>query len=233
MFTDQVHISTPLLDDLEETIHDLSQPLLACVHYLQRLRQSNLTQIQKKEFENLEQSLYRAISLFRKLRKETVSVVGKHTCCVNTAIERVVGAYSSQLEERKIEAIVQLCPSLPPVSGNGTQLERVFSNLLLNAMEAMESQQSQRCVLLKTDFESSRRLIRITIADSGPGVPIEILPRIFDPSFTTKLQGIGLGLAICRAIVFEHNGWIEARNRPEGGAAFEIYLPAVTKSVSA
>jgi hypothetical protein len=78
----------------------------------------------------------------------------------------------------------------------------------------------------------------VTIRDNGPGIPPEILPKIFDPFFTTKRpgRGTGLGLSICMAIIREHNGGIEARSLPEGGAMFRVYLPvrySDSQSVSA
>ena len=173
--------------------------------------------------------MYRAISLLNEFRQEPASVVNERICCVNAAIERVLQTYGGLVKERDIRAQIDLYPDRPPVFGDIRKLECVFSNLVLNAIEAMDEQQTERCLSVKTYFDSSRCLVRITIADSGPGISIETLPRIFDSFFTTKPQGTGLGLAICRAIVFKHNGWIEARNHPEGGAAFEVYLPAVAE----
>lgn len=226
-----VRSSTVLSDGTQQAIHDLSQLLLTSMYHLQGLLKTNLKSDQKNQAEDLEESLHRAVSLLRELRDKTNPFSANRQCSINAVIERVARAFARQLEEKEIEVELQLCRDLPLVCGDSGQFERVFANLVLNAIQALEPQKERRSLQLKTDFERTRRLIRVTVADSGPGIPVEILPRIFEPFFTTKAQGTGLGLAICRAIVFDHKGWIEAANRLSGGASFEIYLSVPTNSL--
>jgi signal transduction histidine kinase len=97
----------------------------------------------------------------------------------------------------------------------------VLVNLLLNALDGMP----QGGVLSVSLEAPAGRDVRLTVSDTGVGIPAEILPRLFTPFTTTKSNGTGLGLSISRRIVEEHGGRISASNRPEGGACFAITLP--------
>jgi len=120
----------------------------------------------------------------------------------------------------------------PLVDGDPSQLEQVIQNITLNALQAMEGngtiglECSQVNVL---DGEHSILdpgvYVRVSLTDSGPGIPTEILESVFDPFFTTKDEGTGIGLAIAYSIVKQHGGLLEGGNTPEGGAIFTIHLP--------
>jgi len=103
------------------------------------------------------------------------------------------------------------------------QLERVLVNLLFNAIEAVG--EGGRVTLGLGD-KPRAGWVSMHVTDNGPGMGPELLPRVFDPFVTTKHTGTGLGLAIVHRIVEAHGGQITARNRPEGGAVFEVTLPA-------
>ena len=98
-------------------------------------------------------------------------------------------------------------------------------NLLLNGMEAMaDTPETERRLFVRTARNGERR-VEITVTDSGPGVPPEKLPRLFESFFTTKENGMGLGLAIARSIVDAHQGRIFAENNSDVGATFGFNLP--------
>jgi signal transduction histidine kinase len=103
------------------------------------------------------------------------------------------------------------------------QMRLVILNLLLNAIEAVPNK-GRISINVKRE-ESAGRLV-ILVRDTGPGIPEEYLERIFEPYFTKRPGGTGLGLALARRIVEEHDGKIKATNHPDGGAQFEISLPA-------
>jgi signal transduction histidine kinase/DNA-binding response OmpR family regulator len=112
------------------------------------------------------------------------------------------------------------------------QLGQVLSNLLINARQAMNDQGVIRVEVGPSDGASPAgqgpaRMIKLTIADSGPGIAPEIIDKIFEPYFTTKKDGSGLGLPTSHAIVSEHGGQMSVHSRPGGGATFEILIPAV------
>jgi C4-dicarboxylate-specific signal transduction histidine kinase len=113
-----------------------------------------------------------------------------------------------------------------PLRGDRVLLEQVLVNLIHNAMHAMQDQTRRRVIELST-----RRVeegLRVTVADHGPGIPPEQLEQVFAPFFTTRADGLGLGLNICRTIVEAHGGFMTGGNRPEGGAAFSFTLPALS-----
>jgi signal transduction histidine kinase len=120
---------------------------------------------------------------------------------------------------------LEAAPDLPPVIGNEGQLVQVLVNLITNALEAMLEVRDRPRVL---DIRSSVRapkMVSVTVADSGQGIPAEHAGRIFDPFFTTKSRGTGLGLAICRQIIEAHGGRISASAGTEHGSIVEILLP--------
>jgi PAS domain S-box-containing protein len=119
------------------------------------------------------------------------------------------------------------------IAGDEGLLRQVFLNLARNAAEAATSNSPNPAVILRgeTSESSEDRTQRIRILDNGPGIPIEALPKLFRPFFTTKVNGTGLGLAVVQKILLQHGGQVEAQNRVGGGAEFIVTLPA-TRTIS-
>ncbi|MBW2058208.1 MAG: PAS domain S-box protein [Deltaproteobacteria bacterium] len=143
---------------------------------------------------------------------------------INRAISRTLFLLENQAIFQNIEIEKQLSPSLPPVQGDIQQLNHMFMNIILNAVEAMEGKGT---LTLKTRLSPDGEGVIIEITDTGPGIPEEILPQIFEPFFTTKEEGkgTGLGLSLVYGIVENHGGRITARSRPGEGTTFVIELP--------
>jgi signal transduction histidine kinase len=143
---------------------------------------------------------------------------------INRAISRTVFLLENQTLFQNIIIEKDLDPVLPLVHSDIQQLNHLFMNLILNAAQAMGGKGE---LLIRTRHLPEDKRVRIEITDTGPGIPENILPHIFDPFFTTKEEGegTGLGLSLVYGIVETHGGQIEARNVPEGGAAFIIELP--------
>ncbi|OYY95483.1 MAG: hypothetical protein B7Y41_02985 [Hydrogenophilales bacterium 28-61-23] len=142
-----------------------------------------------------------------------------------------------------VEVRVNLAPNLI-VSGDRPRLQQVLINLIVNAYDAMGSYgelviAARASIVGKGDgfpahtgqCRPGSAVIDLTLADSGPGIPIDLLPKVFDPFFTTKAigHGSGLGLFITHEIIEEHGGCISVANRPEGGAEFRLRLPAAER----
>ena len=114
---------------------------------------------------------------------------------------------------------------------NKTQIQQVLLNLMINAIEAMAEQPGERT--LKILLSRAEARAQISICDNGTGIPEEMLERIFDGFYTTKPQGLGMGLEVCRSIIEIHRGAIWAENNPDRGATFYVTLPVVTEEGTA
>jgi PAS domain S-box-containing protein len=118
------------------------------------------------------------------------------------------------------------------VEADEGQIDQVFQNICANALQAMP-EGGRLNIRLENRLDAGElplpagRYVKITLADNGPGIPNEHIPRIFDPFFTTKAGGNGLGLSICFSIIKKHSGFMKADSSAMGGAAFSIYLPAM------
>jgi C4-dicarboxylate-specific signal transduction histidine kinase len=121
-----------------------------------------------------------------------------------------------------------LDPSLPPAHGDAIHLEQVLLNLMMNAMDAMASNtasgETERVLEVRTS-RYDKSLAAITVTDTGPGIAAAYRPKIFDSFFSTKKEGMGLGLAIARTIVHAHGGKIWQEGTSAGGAAFTFTIP--------
>jgi signal transduction histidine kinase len=126
-----------------------------------------------------------------------------------------------------IEKRLNLAPDLPTVYADGKQMQQVFLNLILNAFQAMAGG-GTLTITTGSVFRNEREYVSIDVADTGPGIPPQILEKIFTPFFTTKAQGTGLGLAICCKLIQLHNGDIRVASDDCNGTVFTIELPACT-----
>ena len=140
-------------------------------------------------------------------------------------IREVLAIVEDRLQTNNIVVQATLNESLPEVIADRVQLQQVILNLIRNAIEAMGSvAESSRVLNLKTETEDSQHIL-ITVQDSGPGIDPKDIERIFERFFTTKAQGMGMGLAICRSILAAHGGRILADAGVRQGALFRISLP--------
>lgn len=117
--------------------------------------------------------------------------------------------------------------SLPAVLVGRVELQQVLLNLILNAVDAMNTETVQHRKISISAAAEGRR-VRISVRDHGPGIADDAMANIFRPFYTTKAQGLGMGLAICRSLIESYDGTLRAENHPEGGAVFHIDLPAAT-----
>ena len=143
---------------------------------------------------------------------------------MNRLILEVLDLVKGDLLEHGVSVEMRLNESLPTIVGDPIQLQQVVLNLVINAIDAMSSLSGEaRAVRVRTDIEEGG--IGISVEDTGPGVTPEILDQMFKPLFSTKTQGMGLGLAICRSIVEAHHGTISAAHHQPHGLIVKLYLP--------
>ena len=144
--------------------------------------------------------------------------------CVNDIVSVVVALSERMLRGRDIRLRLDLASPLPEVRGDRIQLQQALLNLILNAVDAMQDNETDSRLLAITTAQSSGA-VTISVADSGRGLPEDIQRRIFLPFFTTKADGMGMGLSISRSIVESHGGRLHLVRNTGQGATFQIELP--------
>jgi signal transduction histidine kinase len=145
---------------------------------------------------------------------------------LNEAVGEVIGMVRSATVKGGVAVSTQLMDGLAPVHGDRVQLQQVVMNLILNAIEAMISVEKDARELSIRTGKGLAGSVLVEVRDAGPGVDPGKLERVFEPFYTTKTTGIGMGLSICRNIIDGHGGqlWVSA-NQPRG-AVFQFTLPA-------
>jgi PAS domain S-box-containing protein len=159
------------------------------------------------------------LTLFRREDQERQAID------VNEIALEVLQSSRGELAEHRVTTRTELASELPLISGHKRQLQQVISNLVQNAIEAMDNTTDRDRLLRVRTGLHNRDAIIVAVEDSGPGVDPKQLGSIFDAFFTTKSHGIGLGLAICRMIVERHGGQLTAASDGNNGARFQFVLP--------
>ena len=145
------------------------------------------------------------------------------------AIREVVGFLHGDIVARNVRVGLELSPHLPVIHGDRTQLQQVTINLLLNAFDAMNGNLIPERLATVSATTDSPGIIHVTVRDHGSGVPSDKLETIFDPFYTTKREGMGMGLSVTRSIIESHGGRIWAENIQPRGAAFHFTVRAADK----
>jgi PAS domain S-box-containing protein len=144
---------------------------------------------------------------------------------VNRVVEETLLLVEKQMSKEGIRVSTRLDPALLPLRGDANALQQVVLNLLTNAREAMMDGGEIR---IETGVAPGRPgSIRLVVADTGPGMPPDVLPKIFDPFYTTKAEGTGLGLSVSYGIVREHQGTVDVQSEPGKGTTFILTFPAL------
>ena len=132
----------------------------------------------------------------------------------------------AEASTRQIEIVTQIEHGLPPVTADPIRLTQALMNLVINAVQAVEKNGR---VQVSTTKSTAGDALVLQVQDNGPGIPANKLEEVFDPYFTTKPEGIGLGLWIARQIAVAHGGTLRTENAPVGGAIFTLLLPLSRK----
>jgi signal transduction histidine kinase len=145
---------------------------------------------------------------------------------INEAILEVIEVTRSELLRNGVSLQTELAKDLPLIRGDRIQLQQIVLNLIMNAVEAMsDASKGSRDLLISTAEDVSNGVL-VAVRDSGPGLNPDSLKRLFDPFYTTKPSGMGMGLSICRSIIEAHGGRIWAAANVAQGASFHFSLPA-------
>jgi C4-dicarboxylate-specific signal transduction histidine kinase len=143
---------------------------------------------------------------------------------LNAVVMDVVQVLNSSAASEGVLLVADLDPELPAINADSVQLRQVAMNLVLNAVQATRGGPVHPPVV-RIATAGADSVVSITVDDAGPGIAADAMPRLFEPYFTTKANGLGVGLSISRSIVESHGGSIAAANIPAGGARFTVILP--------
>jgi C4-dicarboxylate-specific signal transduction histidine kinase len=149
---------------------------------------------------------------------------------INGAILEVFGLIQSEVVKNGVTARMELAEPLPHIQGDRVQLQQVMLNLMINSIQAMSDLAGEERELHVTTALIASEGVRVAVRDSGPGFSAEKLQRLFAPFYTTKPNGMGMGLSICRSIIEDHGGRLWASRIDPQGALFQFTIP-VTQPV--
>ena len=213
--------------------HELNQPLSGVVVSAETALlwlqgdQPNIPEAQKA-LTRIVRDGNRAGEVFRRIRTLIKKAPPqKDSLDINDLILEIIGLTQGEAARNRVQILTRLEDGLPPIEGDRVQLQQVTLNLIMNALEAIGDRDAgPREILISTAATPSRN-VHVRVQDSGPGIDPANLERIFDAFYTTKANGLGLGLSICRSIIEAHGGKLWATTGVQHGASFQFTVPAV------
>src|SRR5882757_9986749 len=213
--------------------HEVNQPITAAVTYALAARR--FLSAEPPNFHEVDD----ALSLIVKEGNRAGEVVGriralikkaparKEAVEINDAILEVIALTRMEAANNSVSVRTQLAEGLPHVQGDRVQLQQVTLNLIVNAIQAMSGiGKGARELQISIDAVPSEGGVRVGVRDTGPGLSPESLSRLFEPFYTTKPEGMGMGLSICRSIIEAHSGRLWATRCEPQGALFQFTIPA-------
>ena len=202
--------------------HEINNPLTSILGYAELIKdESNLENIMR-DVEIITNESFRARDIVQQLlefaRRRPLNM---QEIDINSILRDVVSLIRVQFKDPKIQLHATYA-ELPLIMGDPNQLKQVFLNIMKNAVDSLSDNEGE--ITIRTARNHTQAVIEI--ADTGHGIPPEVLPRIFEPFFTTKREkGTGLGLPISYRIIAAHKGKIEVKNKTDRGTVFRIFLP--------
>lgn len=211
--------------------HELRQPLTAIsaagsagLLWLQRKR-PNLGETREALESVVKESLHAGDVIKSVQAMFRHDATARNTVNLNALVQEVVGVAAGPIHSNNVELETHLTKTRPLVFGDPVQLQQVILNLIMNAVEAMSHTRARRALRLRTEVDHSTGRVSFSVTDSGPPVDPKAVKKMFQPFFTTKKSGMGIGLSICKTIVEAHGGRLTARPNNPHGMEFQITLP--------
>jgi C4-dicarboxylate-specific signal transduction histidine kinase len=155
----------------------------------------------------------------------------KESLQINTTVLEVTALTRGEILKNRVAVRTQLADDLPPVQADRVQLQQVMLNLIINAIEAMRGIAEETRELVITTSRNGSCGIVVSLRDSGPGLDPKEADRLFEAFYTTKAEGMGMGLTICRSIIEAHGGRMWAAANDPQGAVFQFTLPLEPKEI--
>jgi len=211
--------------------HEVNQPISAVVSNAEAglnwldAQKPNLEQV-RKTFGWIISDALRAGDVIGRIRSLIKKAPPQNEpVAINDAVLEVIALARPEIVKNGISVQTQLARALPLIRADRVRLQQVILNLIVNAVEAMSGVgEGSRELLIRTDKNTSNSVL-VTLRDSGPGLDPNAVDRLFQAFYTTKAEGMGMGLAICRSIVEAHGGRMWAGVNEPGGAVFQFTLP--------
>jgi two-component system sensor kinase FixL len=216
-----------LAEFVSSLAHEISQPLTSILSYAQaaqRMLNGRKPKLKKilQYIINDDQRAVAVIQRMRLLLKKDVSEMKQLD--INSVINDVIILIATDAAVRRDILKLDLEKDLPFIYGDHIQLQQVILNLISNSFDALDNGQQVREIMIRTSRNDSSTIM-VEVMDTGCGIPVKNLPKLFTRFFTSKQDGLGMGLSISRAIVELHGGKLYVKNNPEGGATFYFTLP--------
>jgi PAS domain S-box-containing protein len=213
--------------------HEVNQPITAAITYALAARR--FLNVEPPNFHEVDDALAlivkegnRAGEVVERVRALIKKVPArKDEVAIDDAIFEVIALTRTEAANNSVSMRTQFAEGLPRVKGDRVQLQQVMLNLIVNAIQAMRGMgEGARELQISTEAVPSEGGVRVGVRDTGPGLNPESLSRLFEPFYTTKPEGMGMGLSICRSIIEAHGGRLWATGCEPRGALFQFTIPA-------
>jgi C4-dicarboxylate-specific signal transduction histidine kinase len=224
-------LTTSIVPEVTQAIAAIVTNAQAARHFLDR-RPPDLDEV-REALDRIVTEAYRASDVIYRIRgllKETPPK--RERAEINGAIRDVLELTRGEATKSGVSVRTQFAEPSPVVQADRVQLQQVILNLIINAVEAMSGMREGARELLICTEEAESNGTLVAVGDSGPGLDPKSADRLFEAFYTTKVQGMGIGLAICRSIIEAHGGRLWARANVPCGAIFQFELPAHTARAS-
>ena len=207
--------------------HELNNPLSVVVARAVLLEEQgdSATQTAASKIRTAAERCARIVRTFLAMARQQQPERGP--VAMNEVVAAALDITGYAVRTSSIEVALDLATDIPLILADADQLHQVMLNLIINAQQSLQDQPAPRRIRIASRFDSAAKLIRVTVADNGPGIPAPLRARVFEPYFTTKPTGVGtgVGLAVSLGIVEAHGGTLIVDCPAQGGAAFTISLP--------
>lgn len=201
--------------------HEVGTPLNLISGHVQLLHEKTADERTRKRLETISAQIERIERIVRGMLDQTRRPAARlEPIDLGGLLARTFATIEPTLAAKRVMLITEVQDDMPPVCADADQLQQVFINLVNNSLDAMPDGGEMRVIAGRTNSD-----VHVRFADTGHGIPESDFAHLFEPLYTTKDRGTGLGLAVCHQIIHEHGGAIDVTSTPGGGAAFTIRLP--------